>query len=294
MASGIYSLRQLVTANTLGILTPPTASANTPYLEYLVVAGGGSGGRNTGGGGGAGGLLTGVVPVVKGVTYTMTVGAGGSSWSSGANSSITGANVSIITVGGGRGGSIYAYCPPCLSFASGQSGGSGGGAARYGLPGQGIQGQGFKGGKNGYDNGYDTAGSGGGAATEGGIGDCGVGASWGGQGLSLTISGTLKSYASGGTGAGYGFSSSFQYPALPGGGGAAAICTATNGSTNTGGGGGGAVSGSVTQSSGGSGIIIVRYPSSYSAAASTTGSPTVSTTGGYRIYSFTGTGTITI
>jgi hypothetical protein len=37
----------------------------------------------------------------------------------------------------------------------------------------------------------------------------------------------------------------------------------------------------------------MRYPDSY-AAATTTGSPTVTVSGGYRIYKFTGTGTLTI
>jgi hypothetical protein len=39
--------------------------------------------------------------------------------------------------------------------------------------------------------------------------------------------------------------------------------------------------------------VILRYPDTYSLATSTTGSPTVTTTGGYRIYKFTGSGSIT-
>jgi hypothetical protein len=45
--------------------------------------------------------------------------------------------------------------------------------------------------------------------------------------------------------------------------------------------------------SGGSGIVVLRYPDSFPLAASTTGSPTVTTSGGYRIYKFTGSGSIT-
>jgi hypothetical protein len=39
--------------------------------------------------------------------------------------------------------------------------------------------------------------------------------------------------------------------------------------------------------------VIIRYPDSNPAATATTGSPTVTVTGGYRIYNFTGTGSIT-
>jgi hypothetical protein len=39
--------------------------------------------------------------------------------------------------------------------------------------------------------------------------------------------------------------------------------------------------------------VIIRYPDSFIAATSTTGSPTIATTGGYRIYTFTATGSIT-
>jgi hypothetical protein len=48
-----------------------------------------------------------------------------------------------------------------------------------------------------------------------------------------------------------------------------------------------------TGGNGGSGIVIIRYPSTYPAAASTTGSPSVTTSGGYRIYQWTGSGSIT-
>jgi hypothetical protein len=37
----------------------------------------------------------------------------------------------------------------------------------------------------------------------------------------------------------------------------------------------------------------VRYSDVYAAAAATTGSPTITVTGGYRIYKFTGIGSIT-
>ena len=57
------------------------------------------------------------------------------------------------------------------------------------------------------------------------------------------------------------------------------------GGANTGNGGGGkATSGAGSGFAGGSGIVIVSYPDVYAAAASTTGSPTVSTSGSGSIY----------
>jgi hypothetical protein len=75
--------------------------------------------------------------------------------------------------------------------------------------------------------------------------------------------------------------------------------TATSGTTNTGGGGGG--TGNDWQNagqtgnagSGGSGIVIIRYADSYASATATTGSPNVTIAGGYRIYKWTSSGSIT-
>jgi hypothetical protein len=72
-----------------------------------------------------------------------------------------------------------------------------------------------------------------------------------------------------------------------GGGGAGA----TNATANTGGGGGGWDGSNV--GNGGSGIVILRYPDTFRAATSTTGSPTITVAGGFRVYQFTASGSIT-
>jgi hypothetical protein len=60
---------------------------------------------------------------------------------------------------------------------------------------------------------------------------------------------------------------------------------------NTGGGGG--AQGAGSGKAGGSGIVVLRYADTYPDAAATTGSPTFTNTGGYKIYKFTGSGSIT-
>jgi hypothetical protein len=60
---------------------------------------------------------------------------------------------------------------------------------------------------------------------------------------------------------------------------------------NTGGGGGSAPNARVG-GAGGSGIVVIRYADTYT-AASTTGSPTITVAGGYRVYKFTTSGSIT-
>jgi len=57
------------------------------------------------------------------------------------------------------------------------------------------------------------------------------------------------------------------------------------------GGGGGPVNTGGT--AGGKGVVIIRYSDAYNAASATTGSPTITSSGGYRIYQWTSSGSIT-
>jgi hypothetical protein len=59
---------------------------------------------------------------------------------------------------------------------------------------------------------------------------------------------------------------------------------------NAGGGGGGSFT---VANSGGSGVVIIRYADTFSAATATTGSPTITVAGGYIVYRWTESGSIT-
>jgi hypothetical protein len=60
---------------------------------------------------------------------------------------------------------------------------------------------------------------------------------------------------------------------------------------NFGGGGGGIRT--APGGSGGSGVVILRYSNTYATATATTGSPTVTVAGGYIVYKWTASGSIT-
>lgn len=279
-------------------------------VEILVVAGGGGGGYtscpSTGsswcyassGGGGAGGLISGNIEYTVG-NNIVTVGAGGTDGSN----SVFGPYTAI---GGGSGfpGISNGYCTPLDStFGDGGSGGGGG----YGIYqpwgpcktyGNGIAGQGFRGGI--AEDEWLASGGGGGAtergynANETSVRNAGPG----GNGFLSNISGTSTYYAGGGGGGKSSdpFGGQAGSGGNGGGGNGAILCNpGQNGFVNTGGGGGGAGAGIfcwfVNASTGGSGIVIIKYPDSNPAAV-TTGSPTVTVTGGSRIYKFTGSGTM--
>ena len=296
-----------------GIATVYPVQIPPSTIEYLIVAGGGGGGGAQGGGGGAGGFRTNSgLSVSAGVAYTINVGAGGAGGppggntrgSPGANSYISGTGIvadpaapgnptaNAITSFGGGGGGVYS----AIGTTAGIAGGSGGGGGANGGNGAGGAGntpstspsQGNNGG-SGLASNY-AVGGGGGAGAVGSNGSSSPNAGGnGGAGTASSITGTSVTYAGGGGGSASAPNPSGSGGAGGGGAGASGPNNGTNGSANTGGGGGGASG--ATGGTGGSGIVVIRYPDT-NAAANTTGSPTVTVSGGYRIYTWTGNGSI--
>lgn len=299
--------------------TPRAFSINVVQqvmFDYLVVAGGGAGGGYyNSGGGGAGGLLTGSnVTLDLGVTITCTVGAGSTGTQAfvlrGSNSSISATGLSTVTAIGGGGGGSYTYTGNVFydgGFVQGGAGqgGSGGGASgyvtqtSYFAPGVYPGSAWISAPRQGYDGavgGQYGAGGGGGAGQAGSKGGASNGGN-GGNGVQSSITGTAVYYAGGGGGAAYSPSAGpiAGSGGLGGGGSGATYAPGGpySGNVNTGGGGGGASNyypGTGTGGNGGSGVVILRTVSN---AASTTGSPTVTTDGAYKVYTFTQSGTIT-
>jgi hypothetical protein len=260
-------------------MTPKSAVYS---VQYLVVAGGGGG--NSPGPGGAGGLLQGTSTLNASTVYTITVGGGGAGASSGnattgSNSVLSGSGFSTVTALGGGFGAAYPN--------TGGSGGSGGGGTNGNNPGSGTGGQGNAGG-SGSTSGTGAAGGGGGAGAVGVAGTSGVGGN-GGIGVASSITGTSTFYAGGGGGATGG---STQGSGGTGGGGAAvASGTGGAGTANTGGGGGGSQTGG-SGGVGGSGVVILSIATA-NYTGTTTGSPTVITSGSNTILKFTASGTYT-
>lgn len=262
------------TSNTLGPVT------NTYTVSYLVVAGGGPGGSvNTmgGGGGGAGGYKTSTASFTPGTVYTATVGGGGSlagpnnNGSNGSNSALSGTGLTTVTsTGGGFGG----YGRGGGLSSGGNSGGSGGGGGgEAGSGGTGTSGQGNNGGNATSGGPNYTAGGGGGAGSAGGTGS-------NGSGSASSITGSSVTYAAGGTGGNTN---------VTGQQGASGAANTGNGGNGSDGSGGGDLR---NGSNGGSGIVILSVPTA-SYSGTTTGSPTITTSGSNTILKFTGSGTYT-
>jgi len=293
--------------------TPQSYSA-----DFLVIAGGGGGGSRIGGAGGAGGYRSSnatygssggggsaesSLTLNEGTVYTITVGAGGAGvaggsptvgtvGTNGSNSLISGTGLTTITsIGGGSAG--------VWTGTVGVSGGSGGGgSASTGTVkagGSGTVNQGYAGGSGQVAPNYGTGGGGGAGAV--GVDGSSNNAGNGGVGTASTITGS--SVTRGGGGGGTTDTAGTAGTGGTGGGGNGGTVNTTNaggnGTVNTGGGGGAGGNdggGSGVGGTGGSGVVILRMlTTSYS--STTTGSPTVSTSGSDTILIYNASGSYT-
>ena len=283
--------------------------AQTYSADFLVIAGGASGGATSsdaGGGGGAGGYRTSSgtsgggasaessLTLTGGVTYTITVGAGGTAASTtnagvdGSDSLISGSGITTITSIGGGGGGVNAQ-------GGARVGGSGGGSGGYsGTPysgGAGTANQGYAGGNNVSSPSYGGGGGGGAGA----VGSNGTTSSngAGGAGVANSLTGSSVTRAGGGGAGGWsGLSSGGAGGAGGGGAGGSHPSSGGAGTANTGSGGGGG-SNAASSGAGGSGVVILSMPdANYSGV--TTGSPTVATgVSGKTVLTFNGSGSYT-
>ena len=248
-ASGMWTLNEVFFRNTISGEWP---NFNAPDSVGYNILGGGGGAPNSGStsvrwGGGAGSVLAqGTFAPTAGITYTVTIGAGGAGAAAGGTSSIVG--VANATGGGAHPSSNTGASNASYSGGAGGSGGGGGGAGAAGdganRPSYGFGGRGGSGASMPCHPTALVAGGGG-----GGDGDYG------------TQSGT-----NGGGGIRDGGAANF-------------------------GAGAGAKGGSTEN--GGSGRVIIRYLDTFPAITSTTGSVTITVSGGYRHYDFTSSGSFT-
>lgn len=295
-----------------GVNSGDQALDPTSYsVDFLVVAGGGGAGSDSGGGGGAGGYRNSYssessggggsseteLTFIGGTVYTITVGAGGSGGTetirgtNGNNSSISGTGISTITsTGGGGGGSNTA---PAQTGSSGGSGGGAGVSSGVGIiaGGAGTSNQGYAGGDaNGGSYPNRKGGGGGGASAAGGNATTTV-AGNGGNGLASSITASSVTRAGGGGGGGVAGSGTAGTGGTGGGGAGSTGGAGTSGTTNTGS-GGGASDYSYAAGAGGSGVVILRMATA-NYTGTTTGSPTVSTSGSDTILIFNASGSYT-
>jgi hypothetical protein len=268
----------------------------TYSVDFLVIAGGGSGSAHgNGGGGGAGGYRTSTQSVGQGTTITVTVGDGASSvtgavqGNNGSDSSISGSGLTTITSTGGGGGGYNSL--------TGRNGGSGGGGANDGTGGGSgntpstSPSQGNNGGSGANSPPVYGGGGGGGAGAVGGNGTSGAGGN-GGNGLASSITGSSVTRAGGGGGAIDPPASTTTGGSGGGGNGGAHPSGAGGAGTANTGSGGGACENTSNSGAGGKGVVILSVPTA-NYSSTTTGSPTVTTSGANTILQFNGSGTYT-
>jgi hypothetical protein len=272
-----------------------------PYsIDFLVIAGGGGAATMGGGAGGyrasfnseasgGGGSSESAVSIVPGSlpALTITVGAGGGAWvwpsATGATNGSDSVFSTITSTGGGEGG----------QNGDGAAGGSGGGGGTSVA--SGTTNQGYAGGTSA--GGYNSGGGGGAGAVGGdytgptnGAGTAGSG----GNGVASTITAGSVTRAGGGAGGAHAYYGQGAASGGSGGGGGSGG-VAGSGSTGSGGGGGnlnGAGNAVGAGGVGGSGVVILRMATAqYS--GTTTGSPSVATSGDDTILTYNSSGTYT-
>lgn len=205
-----------------------TCPAGVNFVNALCIGGGGSGFFGTVGaaGGGGGGLAwANNIPVTPGNSYTITVGAGGTSTTAGTAGTAGGNSLFIDTstcvgYGGGRATSATSFGAGGSYFPNGGAGGSGGigynsptydiGAGGGGAGG--YTGSGGTGGTYGNSGGAGAGGAGGGGSGGNNIATGGV--AWNGGG-----GGGTGPYGSGANGAGGVYQTTTTTPQIQGGGG---------------------------------------------------------------------------
>jgi len=262
----------------------------TSTVDFLIVAGGASGGTTGGGGGGAGGYRNSynseasggggssetAASLAEGIVYTIIAGDGGASGAqnNGENSSIIGTDaISLISIGGGAGGT--GNNPTSAVPLSGGSGGGGGKNSTH-TGAAGTTNQGYKGGDTGFTS-TGAAGGGGASAVGGNATTTDEIPGPGGNGLSSSITGSAVARGGGGGGGQNGTSGAGTGGSGGGGNGSTSSAGAGSiGTANTGGGAGGGGYTNSTYAAGGSGVVILRMADG-DYTGTTTGSPTVAT-----------------
>jgi len=284
-----------------------TNEVTQPEIEFLVVGGGGSGGADDGGGGGAGGYRTSTQSAAIGTVITVTVGDGGAAvgqgthGNDGSDSSISGSGLTTITSAGGGGGGFRSDTDNSSGRVGADGGSGGGGSINSGGTSSGAGGsgdtpsttpsQGNDGGASASNAPY--GGGGGGGASQAGSNGVASGAGGdGGDGTANSITGSSVTYAGGGGGSNRGGTAG---SGGAGGGGAGSNTSgvdATAGTANLGGGGGGVPHSNGNSGAGGKGVVILRMLAAVY-TGTTSGSPTVSDDGSYKVLTFTGSGSYT-
>ena len=278
-----------------------TFGSGLPYtIDFLVIAGGGGAGTMGGGAGGyrasfnseasgGGGSSESSISAVPGSlpALTITVGGGGTGWVWPSGTSAADGTDSVFSTitstGGGKGG----------QNGDGGTGGSGGGGGP--VVASGTANQGYAGGTSA--GGYNSGGGGGAGAVGGdytgptnGAGTAGAG----GNGVASTITAGSVTRAGGGAGGAHAYYGQGAASGGSGGGGNSGSGVGT-GSTGSGGGGGnlnGAGNSIGAGGAGGSGVVILRMATAqYS--GTTTGSPSVATSGDDTILTYNSSGTYT-